>query len=105
MAKWYGMIGFADNVEVVPGVWEDDIVEKPYFGELTRNTRKLQDSGEINKNINISNQISILADPYTSDNFYKMRYATFGGTKWTITDVEVEYPRLKLSLGGVWNGQ
>ena len=104
MAKWYGKIGYADNVEVEPGVWEDSIVEHSYYGDLNRNTRSLQNSGGINDNINLSNEISIVADPYTSENFYKMRYVEFAGTKWKITNVEVKYPRLILSIGGVWNG-
>ena len=104
MAKWYGKIGYADNVEVEPGVWEDSIVEHSYYGDLNRNTRSLQNSGGINDNINLSNEISIVADPYASENFYKMRYVEFAGTKWKIMNVEVEYPRLILSIGGVWNG-
>ena len=104
MAKWYGKIGYADNVEVEPGVWEDSIVEHSYYGDLNRNTRSLQNSGEINDDINLSNEISIVADPYASENFYKMRYVEFAGTKWKITNVEVKYPRLILSIGGVWNG-
>ena len=104
MAKWYGKIGYADNVEVEPGVWEDSIVEHSYYGDINRNTRSLQNSGGINDNINLSNEISIVADPYASENFYKMRYAEFAGTKWKITNVEVKYPRLILSIGGVWNG-
>lgn len=104
MAKWYGKIGYADNVEVEPGVWEDSIIEHPYYGDLNRNTRSLQNSGGINDNINLSNEISIVADPYASENFYKMRYVEFAGTKWKITNVEVKYPRLILSIGGVWNG-
>lgn len=104
MAKWYGVIGYAENVEVEPGLMEDVIVEKSYYGDLTRNTRKLQSSGEINDNINLANEISILADPYAVRNFYNMRYAEFNGVKWKITDVEVQYPRLILSIGGVWNG-
>ena len=104
MAKWYGKIGYADNVEVEPGVWEDSIVEHSYHGDLHRNTRSLQNSGGINDNINLSNEISIVADPYASENFYKMRYVEFAGTKWKITNVEVKYPRLILSIGGVWNG-
>ena len=104
MAKWYGKIGYADNVEVEPGVREDSIVEHSYYGDLNRNTRSLQNSGGINDNINLSNEISIVADPYTSENFYKMRYVEFAGTKWKITNVEVKYPRLILSIGGVWNG-
>ena len=104
MAKWYGKIGYADNVEVEPGVWEDSVVEHSYYGDLNRNTRSLQNSGGINDNINLSNEISIVADPYASENFYKMRYVEFAGTKWKITNVEVKYPRLILSIGGVWNG-
>ena len=102
MNKWYGSIGYADNVEVEPGIYEDQIIEKQYFGDVTRNIRKLQGSGEINDDLNLSNAISIVADPYAIENFYKMRYADFNGTKWKITDVEVQYPRLILTLGGVW---
>lgn len=104
MAKWYGVIGYADNAEVEPGVWEDGITERPYYGDVIRNNRKLQNSGGINDDINISNQISILADPYANQNIYKMRYVEFNGTMWKITDVDVQYPRLVLSIGGVWNG-
>lgn len=103
MAKWYGIIGYADNVEVEPGLHEDQIVERSYFGDVTRNVRRLQGSGEINDDINISNQISIVSDPYAIDHFYQMRYATYNGIKWKVTDVEVQYPRLILSLGGAWN--
>lgn len=102
MNKWYGSIGYADNVEVEPGIHEDQIIEKQYFGDITRNIRKLQSSGEINDDLNLSNAISIVADPYAIENFYKMRYADFNGTKWKITEVEVQYPRLILTLGGVW---
>lgn len=102
MNKWYGSIGYADNVEVEPGIHEDQIIEKQYFGDITRNIRKLQSSGEINDDLNLSNAISIVADPYAIENFYKMRYVEFNGTKWKITDVEVQYPRLILTLGGVW---
>lgn len=103
MAKWYGVIGYADDVEVEPGLHVDEIVERSYFGDVTRNTRSLQNSGNINDDINISNQISVLADPYAVQNIYKMRYAEFMGVKWKITNVEVQYPRLILSIGGVWN--
>lgn len=104
MAKYYGAIGFAEQVETVPGVWEEQIVPHYYAGDLTRNIRKLQNSENLNDNINISNQISIVADPYANENFFSMRYAEFRGAKWKITDVEVQYPRLILSIGGLYNG-
>lgn len=104
MNKWYGVIGYAENDEVEPGVWEDAIVEKPYFGDVLRNNRRLQNSGGINDNIIISNQISIVADPYAVQNIYNMRYVEFMGTNWKVTNVDVQYPRLILDLGEVWNG-
>ena len=105
MAKWKGVVGYADMVETEPGIWEEQITERPYYGDMFRNIRKLQPSGGINDNVNLSNQISIVADPFANRNFHSMRYATYLGTKWKITDIEVQYPRLILSLGGIYNGK
>lgn len=105
MAKWFGTIGYAEQVETKPGVWKDTITEREYFGDLTRNTRRLQTTDQLNDNIDISNEISIVSDPYANENFHSMRYATYMGTKWKITSVEVQYPRLILSLGGSFNGE
>lgn len=103
MAKFFGVIGFVETVETKPGVWTPQVTERNYYGDLTRSNRRLQTSDKVNDDINISNQISIVADPYANENIYAMRYAEFMGTKWKITDVEVQYPRLILSLGGEYN--
>lgn len=105
MAKFYGKIGYASTVETKPGVYEEQIVERSYYGDLIRNTRRLQSTDKVNDDINIGNEISIVADPYATNNFHTMRYAVFMGTKWKISNVEVSYPRLILTLGGVYNGQ
>lgn len=103
MAKWYGKIGFAETTEVEPGIWAGS-TERPYYGDIIANRWKRQNSGEVNDNINISNNISIVADPYAMNHCSTIAYAEFSGTKWKVTDVEVQYPRLILTLGGVWNG-
>ncbi len=105
MAKFSGEIGFADTVEKRPGVWMPDIVPKHYYGDVTRNTRRLDSSGQVNEGVNISNEISIVADPYANQNFHKMRYVKYMGTKWRVTGVEVQYPRLILTIGGEYNGE
>ena len=104
MAKYYGKIGFAESVESATGVHVEKIVERNYYGELVRNSRRLQSANQLNDNINISNEISIVADPYADKNFHMMRYIEFMGTKWKISNVEVQPPRLILTAGGVWNG-
>ena len=105
MAKFFGSIGYAVTSETRPGVYEEQIIEREYFGDVNRNIRKLENSEHLNDDINISNEISIVSDPFANENFYSMRYAEFMGTKWKITSVEVKYPRLILTLGGVYNGQ
>lgn len=103
MAKWYGMIGYGKTVETAPSVFTEKIVERPYFGDVGRDTRRLQTSDKVNDDLVISNQLSIVSDPYACKNFHTMRYATYMGTKWKITDVEVQFPRLILSLGSEYN--
>ena len=103
MAKFYGAIGYAVTAETTPGVWTEQITERVYYGDLVRNMRKLQTSDQLNDNINVANEISIVADPFANENFHAMRYAEFMGAKWKITNVDVQHPRLRLTIGGVYN--
>lgn len=104
MAKWYGLIGFAETVEIRPGVYEEEITEHQYYGDVVRDTRRLQNSSQLNDNVNISNDISIIADPFANNNFHSIRYIEYMGAKWKVESVEVQYPRLVLTIGGVYNG-
>lgn len=104
MAKFYGKIGYVETVETKPGVWTEKISERNYYGELIRNTRRLENSGNVNDNINIANEISIVADPFAYKNFHSIRYVEFMDSKWKISSVEVQYPRLILTIGGLYNG-
>jgi len=104
MAKFYGEIGYGISVETVPGVWEDVITERRYFGDVLRNTRRLQDGQSVNNDLTVNNSISIVADAYASQHFFAIRYVKWMGALWTVTDVEVQSPRLLLRLGGVYNG-
>lgn len=103
MGRFYGVIGYAETKQTEPGVFEEVITERNYFGDVNRSNRRLESSGGINDNININNEISIVADPYAIQNIYAMRYIEFMGAKWKITNAEVQYPRIKLTVGGLWN--
>lgn len=104
MAKFFGKIGYAVRKEIHPGVWEDETTEKEYYGDLIRNTSRYQIADKLNNDINISNEISIIADPFAYQNFHAMRYVEYMGAKWKVSNVEVLYPRLILTTGGVYNG-
>lgn len=104
MAKYHGVIGFGATQETAPGVWQDVITEKPYYGDVVRNTRKLQEGEQLNNDLSVGNSISIVADAYANEHFFAMRYIKWAGSLWTISEVEVQRPRLLLRLGGVYNG-
>lgn len=105
MAKWFGIIGFAETVETNPGVWEEQITEVKYYGDVMRDSRTLQTTDQLNDNVNVANKISIVADPFANNHFHDMRYIEYMGAKWKVSTVEVQRPRLILTIGGLYNGE
>lgn len=105
MAKFSGVVGFSDgSTETSPGVWVENIVEKSYTGDIVRNMRKLQEGQYVNDDLTVSNAVSIVADAYANQNFFAIRYISWMGSLWIVSNVDVQAPRLILTLGGVYNG-
>ena len=107
MPKFYDAVGYAETREGTgdhEGIMEDVIIERKYYGDVLRNTRRYEAGSDILDNLRINNQISIVADAYAYEHFYAMKYVKFMGTRWVITNIEVQRPRLLLTIGGVYNG-
>lgn len=107
MAKFYGEIGYnTGTVETPPdsGVWVDVITEVSYYGDVVRNSRQLREGELINDDISVSNSISVVADAFAYENIFAMRYIRWMGALWVVSNVDVQRPRLLLSLGGVYHG-
>lgn len=107
MAKFYGQLGYAitSESETQPGVWKTSIIERNVTGDIIRQSRRLENSNNLNNDIVLSNQVSILADPYAVKNFQFIKYIKLQGVAWKVTVAEVQYPQLVLTLGGVYNGE
>lgn len=103
--KFYGKVGYSEPVETSPDVWREQIEERVYYGDVTRNyLRNQENSNSTIDNISISNQVSIVADPFALNHFGNIKYVEWLNQKWKVTGIEVAYPRLLLTIGGVWNG-
>lgn len=105
MAKWYGAVGYIINSEVTPGVWSSKAVERPYFGDVIKAISKWKPANKVNDDVDVSSQISIVADPFAYQNFQSIKYVEFMGAFWEVTSIEPQRPRLILSIGGVYNGR
>ena len=103
--KYYGKIGYAVTVETAPGVWEEQITERTYCGDVTRRNLRAQNTSNLNDNLDVSNVMSMVADPYALEHLGHMRYITWMNSKWKISSVEYVHPRLNITIVGVYNGE
>lgn len=106
MPRFFGLIGFVTSEEIPEGsgIWKDVVVEKMYRGEVVKNNKRWDTNQHLNDDLNINNTISIVADPFVSNNLFSVRYIKWMGSYWKVTSAEVQFPRIILSLGGVYNG-
>lgn len=111
MAKFFGKIGFVKTEETMidgkgTGLHKPRATERFYTGDVIKNNRRIEYKNDgVNSDVNINNEISIISDDFANRNLGAIRYVEFMGSLWTVTDVTIEYPRLKLSIGGLYNGE
>lgn len=105
MARFYGAIGYARQVETKPGVWKDEITEKNYRGDVVLDQRRWQPAEKANDDVNLDNSISIVADDYAYANIGYMKYVVWNNTPWKIKSFTINRPRLVLQIGGIYNGK
>lgn len=105
MGKFHGPIGFIESVETRPGVFVDLPVNHVYSGDVINRSFRSQNGLSVNDSLSVSNQISILADPYARNHFHSMKYVKWMGTAWEVTNVSEQYPRLLITIGGIYNGE
>lgn len=107
MAKYYGTIAFSITKETRPGVWMEEIIQKKYVGDIIRNSRHMSESQDTtNREVRLSNQISIVAkDGFIIEHFQNIIFVEWLGAKWAVSSIDINYPRLTLTLGGPYAGQ
>lgn len=103
--RFFDKVGYGISTDLGDGVWSYDIIERFYYGTVLDVTHSLEESDKVNDDVRLQNRISILADAFAYENFSYIKYVSWAGSLWTVNSVEVQRPRLTLSLGGPWNGQ
>lgn len=105
MPKKYVTVGFGVSGENPnkPGIWEQTITERPYYGDLTNPVSRWNNSSDsTNEELRFSGQLSIVADPFANEHYHAIKYVKFDGEeiKWKVTSVDPQRPRINLDLGG-----
>ena len=108
--KFAGDVGFwLENVETKPGIFGNKMVEKHYVGDVIRAYNKWDSRSDAlsstTDELSVNNQVSILADLFAQEKWPSIKYVVWNGKPWKVKTVQVNWPRLVLEIGGVWNGQ
>lgn len=102
MTRFKGKIGYAIEKETYPGVWETQLVERPYTGDVIKDKTKILQSSSVNGTVSINHSFSVVGDVYAFENIFNIRSIQYLGKRFQVTDVVVEKPRLILSIGGLY---
>src|SRR5699024_8897651 len=101
MAKYSGMVGYAIQREVRPDIWESVPVERKMRGDVYKLSNRVDSGSKVNDDITLNTTISLIADPFAYENFTNLKYVTYLGVKWKVTEVDIQRPRLVLTIGGI----
>lgn len=105
MAKYAGLVGYVTQEETVPGVWSPVSTPIKMRGDLIRQSASSQNGDKLNEDITLGHRVSLIGDAYAFGNYYNIKWIEISGMKWEVTSVEIQRPRLILSVGGLWNDQ
>lgn len=103
MARFTGLVGYVTQEESTPGVWSPVESPKRMKGDIIRQSSS-QNGDKVNSDVTLNHRVSLLGDAYAFGNYYNIKWIMVDGVKWEVTSVEVQRPRLTVSLGGLWNG-
>ena len=105
MAKFHEKVGFlipTDNQET--GIASFTPVEKRFYGKVNEHTRRWDSTEHLGDDLNISNQIAIIANDYAFKHASSIAYVRFMNGWWKVSSIRIKVPEIILTLGGVWNG-
>ena len=104
MGKYYGIVGYVEDVETRKSIWESKVTEREYYGDIIKNNRGLETGDSVNDTLKLNNIVSIVSDPYALEHVFAIRYVEWMGVLWKVENAEIQSPRILLSIGGVYHG-
>lgn len=104
MAKFAGLVGYVTQEETIPGVWSPVENPKRMKGDIIRQSSSTQNGDKINSDVTLSHRVSLIGDAYAYAQYFNIKWVEVYGHKWEVDSVEIQRPRIIVTLGGPWNG-
>lgn len=101
--RFRGHIGIqSEAIEIQPGIYTSEIREVLINGDIYPRKTTWPESKMSGASLNMI--LSILTPETTDIKFSEIVYVEYESEKWSVVGIEHERPRVKLTLGGIYNG-
>lgn len=104
MVKYAGLVYYTTQLETKPGVWKDSVKEHFMRGDVLRKASSSQNGDKVNSDVSLNHRVSLIADEYALGNYHDIKGIQINGRVWQVESIEVQRPRLIVTLGGLLNG-
>lgn len=102
--RYSGKFGFAVPTETVPGVWKDVVTERDYIGDVVQRTETFSVADSVIPQYRTTTSISVLCDGVLKESYKGLRYVEYMGENWVAASVVMQWPRIIVYIGEVYNG-
>lgn len=102
--RYAGKIGFGTSVEKAPGVWDDEIIERDYLGDVLQSTERLSSADTVLPRYTTTTSISVLSDGVLKERYSDIRYINYLGINWKVDSIIHKWPRMEMFIGEEYNG-
>ena len=111
MARYKATLGFRETYEKLDeegnptSIWVEKVINRPYKADvLTNGYRNQSNENSAVDDYKINNKLSVLAcDAFVISHLNSIIYCEWLGVKWKVTSVDIQRPRLIVSLGGEYH--
>jgi len=104
MARFSGEVGYVTQEETTPGVWTSVDKVRTMRGDLIRQNANNRDSDKANGDVSLNHRVSLVGDAYSFANYFNIKWIKIDGYKWKVTSIEIQSPRIIVTIGGMYNG-
>ena len=97
-------LGFAEEQQVRPGIWDDVITEVPKLADIAQRTEAFEVEGNILPEYRTSTTVSVLSQGPVKPDYSNLRYVLYAGERWIVSSAVHAPPRLTIYIGEVYSG-
>jgi len=96
-------VGYSSTIETKPGIFEDEYREVSHVALVLSSKTAWVRGARAGDDVELNQRLSIIPTPDTYANVGAIKYVTYYGVKWKVISINMQRPRMVLTVGGIFN--